>query len=157
MALKNFFIRQRRPMLRKKSLLIIFLVGILSLGITLSVSAETIKLSGRFPKLFDSQKITAGSSATSESVYIGDAEGNFSVQYNLSGSGDLKIQYLLSLDGTSYLTPSSASSISSNVTSSSSPDIISFSPELAENIKIKVTETSSSDNVTSFNLWLGRQ
>jgi len=123
----------------------------------LGFSSDVVYQPGRFPQLFENQKVTSGSSETSEAIYIGDAQGNFSVQYDLSGPGDLKIEYLLSLDGSTYLEPASASDISANATNSTSPDIISFSPELAETIKIKVTETTSSSNVTSFNLWLGRQ
>ena len=122
-----------------------------------SFSADVVYQPGRFPQLFENQKITSGNSSTSSAIYIGDAQGNFSVQYDLSGPGDLKIEYLLSHDGSTYLEPSSASDISANVTNSTSPDIISFSPELAETLKIKVSETTSSSNVTSFNLWLGRQ
>lgn len=135
-----------------------FILGLLFIfTASSSFGADTVSYPGSFPKIFDNVKVTAGSSKTSEAIYIGDAQGNFSIQYDLSGAGDLKIEYLLSHNDLTWITPSSASVISANATDSTSPDIISFSPSLAETIKIKVTETTSSDNVTSFNLWLGSQ
>lgn len=130
---------------------------VLILVASICLAAEVVYQPGRFPKVFDSIKVKAGTSNSTSPVYIGDTQGNFSIQYDLSGPGNLKIEYLLSLDGSTWLIPDSASVISANATNSTSPDIVDFSPELAETLKIKVTEISTSDNVTSLDLWLGRQ
>jgi len=135
----------------------VIITAILLLTGTVSNSAEMVYFPGRFPKVFDSIKVKAGTSNSTSAVYVGDGQGNFSIQYDITGPGNLRIEYLLSLNGSTWLEPSGASDISANATNATSPNIVSFSPELSETMKIKVTEISTSDNVTSLDLWLGRQ
>ena len=131
------------------------------LFIALPARAETVFPSARFPQIFSSQAVTNGTSETSSAEYIGDSNGDFSIQYYVAGSGTVKVEYLLSLDGTNYLEPSSASDIATGITNSSGPnsdgrDIVTFDTELGEYMKIKVTETGGTNNAT-VDMYLGRQ
>lgn len=80
-------------------------------------------------------------------------EGYFSLQLAVTGSGTVKVQYMLSNDGTNYVIPSSATDIVTGFTSSSGPgsdgkDVFSFQPEIAKYIKLRVTETGGSSSAT---------
>lgn len=112
-------------------------------------------------QIFDGETVTAGSTATSDAIDISGAVGYFSIQVAVTGSGTASFEYLLSLDGADFFEPSSASDIATGVTVTSGPgsdgkEIYSFSPELAKYLKIKITETGTSDSVTA-DVFLGVQ
>ena len=69
--------------------------------------------------------------------------GMFSVAFTIAGTGTVTLTYELSLDGTLYLTPSTAVDIGAALASGGASDILSFQPEPAKYIKILATE----DNV----------
>lgn len=116
-------------------------------------------------KLFDAQTIAASGNASNPGNGIDlqrfAQSGFFSVQYLITGDGTAKIEYTLSHDGATYLEPSSASDIGSSLTKTTGPgadgkDILPFSPELARWMKIKVTETGTSQAIV-VTLWLAIQ
>lgn len=106
-------------------------------------------------QIMSAQAVTAGSSSTSGAIDLSERDmvyGYFSVYVYVTGNGTAKVEYLVSLDGTNYLEPSSATDITTGFTKSSGPgsdgkDIFAFSPILAKDIKIKVTETGSSNPI----------
>ena len=137
------------------------LVGLLFLLVWPSVgfTGNIVGMPGRFLPVLESIEIN-GSSFTSDIVYIGDAQGIFSLQYDISGGGTVKLEYLISLDETNYIEPSSASDIATGLTASSGPggdgqDIVSFTPILGEYLKIRATESDAS--ATTVTVYLGRQ
>lgn len=99
-------------------------------------------------ELFTAEVIAKNTNVTSEAVNIREdfPTGFFSIYVIVAGSGTAKIEYLLSLDGTTFLIPSGADDIVTAMTAGS--DILPFSPELAKQLKIKVTETGTSDPIT---------
>ena len=95
--------------------------------------------------------VVAGESATMATPSSFRRKG-FGASPGLTGSGTGKFEYELSNDGVNYLTPSSAADIitAHDVTTgpaSDGKDLYSFSPELAKYMKIKVTETSTTDGI----------
>jgi len=103
--------------------------------------------------LLDKETITAASNKVTEIIDLDldTIEGFFSVQLIVTGGGTAKIEYMnsnlaTSLD-TDYVVQSAAADIIvSNFTATSGPgsdgkDVISFSPEPANRMKLKVTET----------------
>ena len=112
-------------------------------------------------KVFDGVEVSAGSSETSDAVKLQSKEGYFSIQEEITGDGTVKLEYLVSIDGENFLEPSEASDIATGQTKTSGPgsdgkDIISFEPVLSPWIKIKATETVSSNSVTA-TVYLGVQ
>ena len=111
--------------------------------------------------IFSAETLEAAGTATSTATDLSNMEGYFTIQVAVSGSGTIKIEYLLSNDGTNYLEPTSASDIATGVTATSGPggngkNIYSFSPEMAKYVKIKITETGATDTVT-VTAWLAIQ
>jgi hypothetical protein len=107
----------------------------------------------RIDKLFDSQVIGAGESATSDPVDIKRTDGYFSIQYEIGGNGTLDFKYLLSLDNVNFKVPVSAADISTGVSSGSGidgdgKDVVSFAPEPARWMKIAAQETGGSNAAT---------
>ena len=103
-----------------------------------------------------SESIDASGNASSTAIDLKryKIDGYFSVQVTIAGSGTAKVEYLISNDGTNYIEPTSASDITSGMTATSGPgsdgkDIFSFSPEPARFMKIKVTETGTSNSITA--------
>jgi hypothetical protein len=104
-------------------------------------------------KIFDGETVSAGSSATSAAVNLKNLEGYFSLSVEVSGDGTCKFEYLLSDDGSTFYEPSGASDIASSITKSSGPgsdgkDKFSFDPQLAMQMKVRITETGSTNSVT---------
>jgi hypothetical protein len=96
--------------------------------------------------------ITKNTSVTSGAIPLGEIAQNgiFSLEYLITGDGTIKIEYLLcsTKDGT-YVEPTSAVDIASGLTKNSGTsghDIISFEPEMAPWMKLKVTETGTSSD-----------
>jgi len=107
-------------------------------------------------KVFDSITIPAGGSKESEVIDLNvhDPRGNFSLQVEVTGSGTLKGEVLLSNDGANFIEPSSVFDIFSGFTATSGPngdgrDI--FPVELnmvVRYMKIRVTETGGANSAT---------
>ncbi len=107
-----------------------------------------------FPVL-NAVTVAASGAETSRAVDLGQyrVSGYFSIQVAATGDGTCKFEYLMSNDGTNFVEPSTASDIASGVTKTSGlggdgKDIYVFYPEPARYIKIKCTETGTSDSVT---------
>jgi len=79
--------------------------------------------------------------------------GTISLQLIATGDGVVKVEYLISADDTNYITPSSASEIVTVFTKTSGTaqdgkDFFSITPPLCKSIKLKFTETGTSDSIT---------
>ncbi len=113
-------------------------------------------------KLFTGTSIAASGSLASEAVDLRRCAPNgvFSVYFIITGDGTAKIEYLLCpTENGAYIEPST--DIASSQTKTSGPDanginLVSFNPELAPFMKIKITETGASSAITP-NLWLNVQ
>lgn len=109
--------------------------------------------------LFSTETVTKNTNESSVAVDLTQIaqDGIFSVLYTITGSGTAKIEYTVcaTKDGT-FIEPSGASDIASGLTSSSGTsgvDLVSFEPELAPFMKIKLTETGTAADVV-VDLWL---
>lgn len=102
--------------------------------------------------------VAASGSSTSTAIDFGaikrtwQPDGYFSIQVTLTGSGTAKFEYLISNDGVNFIEPTSASDIATGFTATSGPssdgkDLFEFSPEPCRYMKIKVTETGTSNSV----------
>jgi hypothetical protein len=115
-------------------------------------------------KVFSSQTVAAGGDETTSAYDMGalSGPGYFSLQVEVTGSGTAKFEFLLSNNvsatGGDWIEPSGSLDIATGFTATSGPgsdgkDIFSFSPILARSIKIKCTETGSSDAIV-VNAWM---
>lgn len=111
-------------------------------------------------KTQDAVTVAASGTNTSTAVDFGaidrkwQPDGYFSIQVVLTGDGTAKFEYLISNDGTNFIEPSSASDIATGHTKTSGPgsdgiDIYEFSPEPCRYMKIRVTETGTSNSVVA--------
>lgn len=105
--------------------------------------------------IFAGQEIAASGSSTSAKIDLAafPIQGYFSLQFIVTGDGTCKFEYLTSNDGVDYVDPSGASDIASSQTKTSGSgsdgkDQVSFSPLVTRYMKIKCTETGTSDSVT---------
>ena len=103
-------------------------------------------------QIFNAKTITKNTSVYSMIVDLRSiaAEGFFSLQYEITGSGVVTLEYQLCNQdsATDFLEPSSATNIGSSLSATTGPgadglDILPFSPELARFLKIKATETGT--------------
>lgn len=105
--------------------------------------------------LFTDEVVAAGASVESEILDLEAfaKEGYLSIQLALTDDGTVKVEYELSNTGAVYVTQSDADDIIvSGFTKTSGPgsdgkDVISFEPEPALKLKIKVTETGGVSGV----------
>lgn len=108
-------------------------------------------------KLFSNESIAASGSATSVAVDLREIaqEGRFSVYSAITGSGTVKIEYLVAPeeDGT-YIEPAGASDVATGLAAGSAA--ASFSPVVAPFLRIKATETGGANGV-GLSLWLNVQ
>ncbi len=79
--------------------------------------------------------------------------GVFSIQVVLTGDGTLEVEYLLSHDSVHFITPVTAHKIVKDFVKTSGPegdgiDLFFFDLELAPYLKVKFTETSTTDSIT---------
>lgn len=93
-------------------------------------------------KVFTAESLSAAGTATSSAIDLGNnaQNGNFSLQYSKTGNGVVKVEYLLSNDGVTYAEPSTAVDIVAAIAAGAQSDLISFEPEPARWMKIKITE-----------------
>ena len=112
--------------------------------------------------LIDDVEIAASSGTTSNAVNLQHAkpDGYVAIQYVIEGSGTAKIEWLGSIDLTTYLEPSDASDIVTGITATSGPqndgnDIeqIDFAGMIVPSMKITVTETGGVSGVT-VSVWI---
>jgi len=107
-------------------------------------------------KIFSGTEVAAGGSSESDAINLqGYAnDGIFSLYIYETGDGTGQWTYELSADGSNFVEFSEATDIiSSAFVNTSGPggdgkDVIQFTPELAPFIKIKVTETGSSETLS---------
>lgn len=108
-------------------------------------------------KLFSAQSIAASESATSVAVDLREIaqEGYFSVYATVSGSGVLKLEYLIAPEkyGT-FIEPAAADDIATGLAAGNAA--ASFSPVLTPFMKVKATETDGAQGVV-LSLWLNAQ
>ena len=102
-------------------------------------------------RVFNSEALTSGGTSTSSAIDLGSKanSGYFSLQYTKTGSGVVKVEYLLSNDGKTFVTPSTALDIVTAIAAGSQADLISFSPEPARWMQIKITENGTDTAVVT--------
>jgi hypothetical protein len=101
--------------------------------------------------IIDAETIVASGSYETSAIDLGNINGTMSLQYAITGDGTLKITYTVSNDGVNYVLPTGGADIAANLTKSSGTsgkDIIAFTPPLAKFLKIKATETGTSNSAT---------
>lgn len=74
-------------------------------------------------------------------------DGIFSICLVSTGTGVIKVEYLLSHDGSTFLEPASADDIITGFTATSG--IYSFQPEIAPYMRLKVTEDNTGEAVVT--------
>lgn len=116
-----------------------------------------------FTKVFDSQTISASSAIESEPLHVRAAEGYFSLESQVSGSGTVKFDYIGTLSGDSYIIPDDTTSpnllgsqTSSSGENSDGTNTVSFDPQLFDKMKIRATETGGTSAAT-VTVWVGVQ
>jgi len=67
----------------------------------------------------------------------------FAIFYTITGSGTMKLEYLVSSDGTNFMEPTSAPDIGTTISAGS--DAIAFTPVAAPFLQIKVSEDGGAD------------
>jgi len=115
--------------------------------------------------LFDAEVIAASGVATSAAIDLASftPSGTFSIQIHITGDGTFKFQVLLSNNANTlgvgdYMLAHDYPLIEENLTKTSGPDsngkiILPCYPEVAEFMKIRITETGTSDGGT-ISAWL---
>lgn len=103
--------------------------------------------------LWTSNSIAAGQNESTVAIDLRKIaqDGTFSIKYTVTGTGTCKFEYVLcdTASGT-FVEPSGASDIASSITAASGTsgtDWVSFDPIIAPFMKIKCTETGSSNAV----------
>ena len=107
--------------------------------------------------IIDGETIAASGDYTSGAIDLSTKyiNGEFSLQFALTGDGTATIEYLVSNDGVTFLNPTGSTDIVSSFTSASGTagkDLLKIpiveDVIIAKFIKIKVTETSTTDSIT---------
>ena len=104
----------------------------------------------------DGVTVEDGTPYTSESIRFGqtrnepETRGSFSIQVDFtSGTGSVKIEYLLSNDETNYVVPSGGKPIASGITLADDDNgMFEFTPMVAGFMKLRVTVTGADTKVT---------
>jgi len=100
-------------------------------------------------RLFNAESVSASGSSTCSAIDLGNyaKNGYFSLHLQVTGAGTVKAEYLLSNinDSDMFKEPSTAVDITSTFGATSGPDsdgidLITFEPEVARWMKIKITE-----------------
>ena len=107
---------------------------------------------------FNAVAVVKSTSSYSEVIDVKSLanSGNFSVEWTTVGTGTGKIEYLIcsTIDGT-FIEPSGASDIKASM--AAGHDGIAFTPVLAPYMKLKISETAGSSNITAFTVYLNIQ
>ena len=106
--------------------------------------------------VFSAMVVGASLTVRSAAIALGNemVEGFFDLQITATtGTGTARIQYELSNDGTNYVTPTGAADIVTAHTVTSGPgsdgkDIYSFTPEVAQFMRLLITETGGVNPIT---------
>jgi len=96
-------------------------------------------------EVFDAEAIAASGSATSSAIGVALCGGTATAQIVITGSGTAKVEWIGSNDNTTFVTPNGVSEIATGLTVGTY--IYSFTILAVESIKIKVTETGTSDAI----------
>jgi len=117
-------------------------------------------------KVINAETVVASGTYTSTpAIDLQDKKmlGYFALQVTVTGSGTCKFEALVSINGTDYMEPSTFDDIASGFTASSGPGSdgkgiykIDLKGIIPRQIKIKVTETGTSDSVI-VNAWISYQ
>jgi hypothetical protein len=104
-------------------------------------------------KIFEGVVIPKNGTALSQVIDITLSGGNFSLQLEVTGDGTLKAEAELSNDGVSYLIPEGDTAFLTAITKTSGPKadgklIKGFTSDVANFMKILITETANADPVT---------
>ena len=106
-------------------------------------------------KVFTAETIAASANTSSGVVDLGSVvtQGNFGLQVALTGDGTAQVDYTVSNHLDDFITPTGVSAITTGLTKISGPgsdgkDAFAFEPILHRYMKIKVTETGTSDSIT---------
>jgi len=106
-------------------------------------------------KVFTAELILANGSALSGVIDLGSVSqlGSTGLQVYISGDGTAQFDYTVSNHLNDFITPSGVSAIASSVTKTSGPgsdgkDAYPFEVIIHRYMKIKVTETGTSDSIT---------
>ncbi len=99
-----------------------------------------------------SQTIAAGESYTTEPIEMATSQGLFGLQLAVSGDGTLKVEALLSNDGTTYRTKEGATEVLTGITKTSGPGsdgklITDYDVGYSKFFKVKFTETGGANSV----------
>jgi len=99
-------------------------------------------------KVFDAVTIAASGSSTTDAIDLGAKRpgGKYSIQIVMTGSGTAKLEWLGSNDGSTFSVPVTLSEVFTGFTAGNA--IYTYAPILTRYIKLKATETGTSDSVT---------
>lgn len=104
-------------------------------------------------KIFDNVEIVAGGTALSSVIDLTLSGGNFSLQLEVTGDGTLQAEKVMSNNGADFLAPEGDVPFLSGITKTSGPGsdglvIEGFAANVAEQMKILLTETGVAETVT---------
>lgn len=120
----------------------------------LLLSTATAFADGIKTYTISSGTITAGGSYTETTGRnLQRLEGYVSIQIEISGSGTVTAEYLMSNDGTSFMEPDGAADIKTGMTATGGPNsdgkyFIQFAPQFGKYMKIRFTETGGASAAT---------
>lgn len=105
-------------------------------------------------RLFSAETIAAGQTSTCSAIDLRNIaqQGYFSIQLAVTGDGTAKVEYQCSNNNSVFMEPQSAVDIITGFTKTSGPGsdgkgFYSFSPETCGWLKIKVSETGSTQAI----------
>ena len=107
-------------------------------------------------KIFDAQAVVKNTTVTSSAIDLQRKRpgGQFSIQLEITGDGTVTVDWTGSNNGVDYVKPTTVTDIVAAFTKTSGPgsdgkDIYSFSPKLCRYMKIRITETVTTDDAVA--------
>jgi hypothetical protein len=107
-------------------------------------------------KIFDAQAIVKNTTVSSSAIDLNKTRpgGQFSIQLEITGDGTCTVDWVGSNDGVDYVKPTTVTDIVAAFTKTSGPgsdgkDIYSFTPKLCRYMKIRITETVTTDDAVA--------
>ena len=105
-------------------------------------------------KIFDAQAVVKNTTVTSSAIDLQRKRpgGQFSIQLEITGDGTCTVDWVGSNDGVDYVKPTTVTDIVAGFTKTSGTggkDIYSFSPKMCRYMKIRVTETVTTDDAVA--------